>query len=213
MSYTAQPLAKPAPRYALGLPAGSVRAILAFGVLAASWLIVLVPLRGKTLPMVFIYLQFLMVLILGHYFTAHGYTIGKRVSTRSPLGLPTGSVRILLILGYAGLAWYLYHRGRDLEYTMPDQGDVALMLGLMVGGFFLGHFVNDVVEWVAGDPPPYWYQDVQAWIALLALCGLVILVIKHLFINPGLPPEEHIQMTKFEAGLAGVVGFYFGARS
>jgi hypothetical protein len=201
------------PRYALGMPAGSVRALLAFGVLGSLWLVVLGHSRDQKVPMVFIYLQFLMVLILGHFFTAHGYTIGKKVSSRSPLWLPGGSVRILLILGYSGLAYYLYHRGRELQYATPDQGDVALMLGLMLGGFFIGHFVNDVVEFLSGGQPPYWYQDIQAWFALISLIGLMILVFKHMFINPGLPPDEQLQLTKFEAGLAGVVGFYFGARS
>src|SRR5258707_13249355 len=96
------------PRHALGLPAGSVRALLAFGVLGYLWVLALAPTReGKSLltenlqaSQAFIYLQFLMVLILAHFFTAHGRSIGHQVSRRSPLGLPRGSVRILLLGGY-----------------------------------------------------------------------------------------------------------------
>src|SRR5262245_49493836 len=69
-------------RHALGLPAGSVRALLAFGALIYLWILVLSPGRDGEGPLAareasqaFIYLQFLMVLILAHYFTAHGRSI------------------------------------------------------------------------------------------------------------------------------------------
>src|SRR4051812_32540137 len=75
------PSAAPPPvqtRHALGLPAGSVRALLAFGILGLSWLLVW---RYSTasdtkLPLEFIYLQYLGVLILAHFFAAHGGSIG-----------------------------------------------------------------------------------------------------------------------------------------
>ena len=93
---------EPAPRpvrHALNLPAGSIRALLAFGVLGYLWILALKrdqagkPLLTHTeVSLPFIYLQFLMVLILASFFAAHGATIGSHVSERSPLGLPRGSV-------------------------------------------------------------------------------------------------------------------------
>src|SRR5262249_40544972 len=108
------PVHLPPRRHALGLPAGSIRALLAFGVLALLWALLLNYVRQKgegadlpKLPVDFIYLQYLMILILAHFFTAHGHTIGPKVSTGSPLGLPRGSIRFLLLLGVLGLAYYL----------------------------------------------------------------------------------------------------------
>src|SRR5689334_7415369 len=70
----------PPPRHALGLPAGSIRALLALGVLALLWLLALRPLQDAPgapyeikLPTAFMDLQILMVLILAHFFAAHGH--------------------------------------------------------------------------------------------------------------------------------------------
>src|SRR5260370_37946074 len=72
-------------RHALGLPAGSVRALLAFMVLGLLWALAYSA-QEKDLPVTFVYLQYLMVLILAHYFAAHGSSIGGQTHTRSPLG-------------------------------------------------------------------------------------------------------------------------------
>src|SRR5436305_1100164 len=95
----------PPPRHAFALPAASIRALLALGVLGYLWLLVVRKdgLANKEASLAFIYLQALMLLILAHFFTAHNSTIGSRVSGgRSPLGLPSGSIRILLVAGYLG---------------------------------------------------------------------------------------------------------------
>ena len=115
--------ALPPPRHALGLPAGSVRALLALAVLGMLWLLALRPLPGQAeaaseikLPTVFMDLQILMVLILAHFFAAHGNSIRAGGAGRSPLGLPRGSVRFLLLAGYLGLAAFLYHTQPKFEY-------------------------------------------------------------------------------------------------
>src|SRR4051794_29926942 len=98
---TAAPYTPPPPRHALGLPAGSVRALLALSVLGLLWTIALNPKRQATLPLDFLYLLVLMVLIPAHYFAAHGSTIGRNVSGgSSALGLPSGSVRFILLAGF-----------------------------------------------------------------------------------------------------------------
>ena len=94
-------LSRPPPRrHAFGLPAGSVRALLALAVLGLLWTVALTHPHGETvseadkhLPTILIGLQILMVLILVHFFTAHGNTIGRHISGASPLGLPGGSIR------------------------------------------------------------------------------------------------------------------------
>src|SRR5438876_10483917 len=111
MSTPPAPAAPQYRRHALGLPAGSIRALLAFMVLAVLWLLALFANRAegeayalaKPLPLAFIYLQYVMILILAHFFAAHGNTIGRQVSPHSPLHLPAGTVRFLLLVGYLGL--------------------------------------------------------------------------------------------------------------
>jgi hypothetical protein len=206
------------PRHALGLPAGSIRALLAFGVLGYLWILVLQPgpegqgpLASKQASLSFIYLQFLMVLILAHFFTAHGRTIGPHVSTASPLGLPRGSVRFLLLAGYIGLAVYLYQN--QPTFQMPASGPVFLLLLVLVSAYFLGHVLTGAVRFLGRGTLPAWFQDIQAWIALLAILLLGIVAIVRLIINTDLPLENQINMPTAEATLAGLVGFYFGARS
>ncbi len=203
------------PRHALGLPAGSIRAILALALLAMLWIIALRPLiQGQALaefqlPVEFVYLQIVMVLILAHFFAAHGGTIGAHTG-RSPLGLPRGSVRFLLLAGYLGLAVYLYRT--QPKYEVPKQQAFFLLLLLLFSDFFLGHLLTAAVRRASGTLP-YWFQDIQAWVALLAMGALAILMVVELFINPSLSLEQKIDLPTLEAVLAGLVGFYFGARS
>jgi hypothetical protein len=208
----------PRPRHALGLPAGSIRAVLALGILGYLWLLVLKgapegtsPLGNPQVSLAFIYLQFLMVLILAHFFTAHGHSIGRHVSHGSPLGLPAGSVRFLLLAGYLGLAFYLYHTHPD--FVPPPTGPIVIMLLVLTTAFFLGYLVTAMMRWLGGGTLPAWFQDIQAWVAILALLVLGIIVVVRLVINTSLPLEQQIDLPITEAFLAGLVGFYFGARS
>jgi hypothetical protein len=208
----------PPPRHALGLPAGSIRALLAFGVLAYLWILAVAPGEGgkpllatEKASQAFIYLQFLMVLIIAHFFTAHGHTIGKQVSRRSPLGLPRGSVRLILLGGYLGLAYYMYTT--KPAFQMPETGPVLLMLGVLLTAFFLGHLITGFVRFLGRGTLPYWFQDIQAWFALIGLLLMGVIVIVRLAINRSLPLEMQLDLSVTESILAGVVGFYFGARS
>ena len=204
------------PRHALGLPAGSIRAILALGVLGYLWLLVLSPakdggslLAGAQASRAFIYLQVLMVLILAHFFTAHGKTIGGAVSDRSPLGMPRGSVRFFLLAAYLGLAYYMYHQ--KLEFQISETGPVFLDLAILVSAFIFGHVSTGMVRGISGNLPA-WYQDIQAWFALIALLTLGVIVLIRL-INNHVLYENQIDPEVVEMTLAGFVGFYFGARS
>jgi hypothetical protein len=207
----------PPPRHALGLPAGSIRALLALTVLGLLWLLALRPLPGHEgsageikLPTVFMDLQILMVLILAHFFAAHGNSIRAGGAGPSPLGLPRGSVRFLLLAGYLGLAAFLYHTQPKFEY--PSTSAFILLL-VLVSGFFLGHLLTGIVRAFSRGLLPFWFQDVQAWAALLAILCMGVILIIQIFINPSVPLEQQLDLPVVEAILAALVGFYFGARS
>src|SRR5438445_434686 len=79
-------------RPALGLPVGSVRAILGLSVLASLWAMAIV--HPDRLPATFVYLTILKLFILVHYFAAHGkHTVAGQ---KHALGLPSGTIRFVL---------------------------------------------------------------------------------------------------------------------
>jgi hypothetical protein len=211
----------PAPRrHALGLPAGSVRALLALAVLGLLWAVALTHPHGETvseadkhLPTILIGLQILMVLILVHFFTAHGHTIGRHISTAPPLGLPGGSIRVILAAGYIGLSAFLLYN--EADFDLPEKGalwSLLLELVVLLVCYFVGMLVTRLVRIGWGEPPPAPYQDIEAWVAILALLGLGIAVLVHL-INRSIAAENKISLDMAQAVLSGLIGLYFGARS
>ena len=207
-------------RHAWGLPAGSIRALLALGVLGLLWFVALYHPRTETtaeadkhLPLILISLQILMVLILVHFFTAHGKTIGRHVSTASPLGLPGGSIRFVLAAGYIGLCVFLFYNHAD--FALPANTSLWSLLLLLVVtlvAYFAGLVISGLVRRIWGDPPPAPYQDLEAWVAMLAMLGLVVIVLIEL-INRRVSAEYEIPMDTAQAVVSGLIGLYFGARS
>src|SRR5712691_5655550 len=123
-------------RQPLGLPAGSVRALLTFIVLGLIWALMLLQ---KEIPL---YLFYLMFLILGSFFAAHGHSIaGPAGDSRNPLYLPRGTLRTLIILGFAAVLGWRYYVNPDwralleIKQAVVEQPYLPLVL---LGGFFLG---------------------------------------------------------------------------
>ena len=83
---------------------------------------------------------------------------------------------------------------------------------MLLSGFFLGHLVTGSVRNFSGGVLPFWFQDVQAWAAMLAIICMGIILIVQLFINPSLSLGEQLDLPVVEAILAALVGLYFGTR-
>ncbi len=206
----------PVRRHPLGLPAGSVRALLAFMVFGIFWTLLLLPERVDVDVRVPQYLYYLMFLILGHYFAARGHTpVIPGVRQHHPLYLPRGSLRLLMILGFtAALAWGFYHNPRFFDRLKPLQvAELPYLPLALLGAFFLGIIVARVADRLLAGPAglPAWFQDVLAWVSLIALVSLVIEVVVRLVINPTL--NRPLELPHWEGYLAAVVGFYFGLKS
>lgn len=198
-------------RHALGLPAGSIRALLTavvFGLLAA----LLITGEQGRVPLLYNYLWYLLLLIIAHFFAAHGNSIRTHPDERSPLGLPRGFFRFLFVAGFIGLIAWLYYMHQSFE--PPRETSPANPL-ILLAGFFLGVCVARVVAWTSGDQgPPFWFQDLQAWVALIAVLALAVQVVVLVFINPSVSEDKRL-LTEghWEGAFAAIVGFYFGARS
>jgi hypothetical protein len=172
--------------HALGLPAGSIRALLAVLVFATVWGMLLVR-PSQEVPD---YLGDLLFVIMGHYFAARRSGGGAREpgeeSGPPPLYLPRGSVRMALVAGTAAVAAVLYRRG---VLTRVDRNPGVTTL-VLVCGFLVGVVLNALTGW--------WRQRVkrrhralegaQAVGAMAAALLLIALACNRLY--PFVPPEQ-----------------------
>jgi hypothetical protein len=79
---------------------------------------------------------------------------------------------------------------------------------LLLGGFFVGALLHPLI---GRDNPSVAIQDLQAWLALVAVAGLCIAAIIHFVVEAS--TSRPVSEPGWEMWLAGIVAFYFGARS
>src|SRR5262249_39550446 len=142
----------------------------------------------------FVYLQVVMLVMLCQFLAAHGTTIGRQVSRFSPLWMPRFTVRLLLLVGYFGLAYWTF-RNRDVfkQYGVPDVEQVVIVLAIVMAAFVAGRTSSQVMRWWGGGGIPYWVLDVQAWVSLVALLLLFWVLISRLVINPTMTDVKNQQ--------------------
>jgi hypothetical protein len=150
------------------------------------------------------------------FFASHGSTIALRHEPDpSPLWLPGGILRILLLFGtIAILAWRLFTDPEVLKFRLtPDptawENHRALYLGFsLVGGYGVGWVLARLLGPLRTRPA---VLDVQAAVALFAMLLLTIAFILEVFVQPDL--EKRIDTSMFECILVAIVAGYFGVRS
>ncbi len=199
----------------LGMPPGSVRALLSLMVMGLIWTLLLMP--DEKAVKVPIYLYYLMFLVLGHYFAAHGHSIaGPDSGNASPLHLPRGTIRAVLILGFVGVLGWRYYITRDpvkmfrLQEPLLDQPYLPLVL---IGAFFLGHLLSRLFgPLVAREGGAYWLQDMRSWLALLGAVGLGVEVLIQVVINPSVEAASRLNPHPWQMVLPAIICFYFGSR-
>jgi len=200
--------------HALGLPAGSIRAVLAILVFGTVWALLLVRPTAEIPD----HLRDLLFIIMGHYFATRHRAAEDPEPGPPPLFLPRGSVRLILIAGSIAVAVLLFRHG---QLTALDRNPAVVTL-LLVGGFLLGVAMNAAMSWWRnrGHRTPRIVEDVRAIVSLAAAGLLIFLVWNRLqpLVPPGeidqlIPPGIHLGHLGPEQILAAVVGFYFGSRS
>src|SRR5262249_45949407 len=148
--------------HALGLPSGSIRALLAILVFGTVWALLLMRPAAEGPE----YLRDLLFIIMGHYFAARHRAPEGPEPGPPPLYLPRGSVRLLLVGGSIAVAVMLHHRG---QLTSLDRNPGVVTL-LLVGGFLLGVAMNAAISWWKGrgHRTPRVVEDLRAIVSLAA---------------------------------------------
>src|SRR5436853_266878 len=95
----------------------------------------------------------------------------------------------------------------DRRCIMPDAAVKRHALNLPAGSVRAAH----VLGVVGLENPPMAWQDFEAWISVVALVGLGLAAINHLFIQAQI--DVPFEMPLWESILGSVIAFYFGARS
>jgi hypothetical protein len=186
--------------HALGLPGGSVRALIALGMVGTvCGLIIKDP--GQALPEP---LENLLFVILGHYFAARGQAPADPAGGPPPLYLPRGTVRVLLVAGLVAAGVMVVRAGG----AAAPRGLLTLVL---VAAFLLGMVMTRLTAWIGRGRKPWRpFEDLRALVGIAAAGTLAA----HAFLGV-LPGPETIGVGRvgLEQGLAALVGFYFGSRS
>jgi len=188
----------PAP---LGLPQGSVRAILALLLCGSLWYQVL-----KDLPVTPIFLES-SLLVVAFYFgvrstaPASAPVIPTAIPVKHPLGLPRGSVRGILLFGFFAVIAYLWLRGRDLaqEFVLILQVLASYLIGFAVASLIerrqrLGKKPSTVVSVFRN------LNAVWAIVLTVYMCGVILSGWR----------DFYPQYTG--NALAWIVAYYFGSR-
>jgi hypothetical protein len=194
------------PRPPLGLPPGSIRGLLAIQITVIFWIFLLVP-DDKKVPL---NLYFLLSLVMV-FFVAHGKSIARREeATPSPLWLPGGTLRFLILAGTAAVIAFVAFKHPDrLDRLTPrpdELSDWKYYLGAVAIGFVLGYGTR-----LLPFRHAWAFQAFQAWIAIIAMALLFLHVIFEVIINFSL--ENPIPAVAWQTIVTGTTAFYYGSRS
>jgi len=188
------------PHRTLNLPSGSIRALLALVVFGITMFLLVMdrPLDES--------LWLASVLVLGYYFASRQTRpeVDGDAPRSKPLGLPNGSVRVLLFVMYSAAATLLVMRWSISE--KPIIQHEAFFPMLAIASFFLGRLFRIISHGIlarAGHRLHRLMKDGQALVALgCVLCLILIFLV----------PVDVSQWAYLKKGTLSFILFYFGAR-
>jgi hypothetical protein len=188
----------------LNLPVGSVRAKLTLVIVATTWVQLL---RGVD-PSVA--LRDTLLLVLGYYFgaragppaaDAYAAPADRESNSGDPLYLPRGAIRLLIVVGFAAVAWKLHETHRLLDASGQPQP-----IFVLVSTFLLGAVAKGVASWLGHHLP----DRLRELVGHLAAAGTLLVVVAHCGLEvAGKLAEAPAWAT---TGFLGIVGFYLGKR-
>jgi len=194
----------------LGWPAGSIRGLLSLLIVLQFWLLLLLP-DSKKVPVPLT--LYLMLTLVGMFLVSHGKSIATRSDPEpSPLGLPGGTLRLLIIGGTIAVVGYLYSNDPDrlMERLRPNPAQLQFWPDIVVafvGGFFVGYTMR-----IMPFRHNWFFQALLAWTAMIAMGLLVLEIIIRAFIDPHLK-DVKLDLHVWGIIVTAIVSGYFGARS
>jgi hypothetical protein len=203
---TLEPEGSPREWPPLGLPTGSIRALLALIVVAV--VVHAVVKKGGQLDALW---TETLLIALAHYFTSRRFvalspTVVKHLQDEGilerehhPLYLPRHTIRLVLLVVFGGLAWWLQTQGRLFEPR-------SLTLLLVVAAYVLGALVRNISGWFSaktGRRPSSRWGDLKA---ILVLLGVTFAAMTEIVPNLANLPEG------IDRVALSMLLFYFGSR-
>ena len=189
----------------LGLPTGSVRALLTLIIVAV---VISNQVRGRAID--FVWSQALLVGLAQYFATRRMVSLpsdvidrledeGVLARERNPLFLPRYSIRVLIIAAFVGLAAWLYQ-----EQKLFEPASVSL-LGI-VTAYLGGTFLRGILGWInrhrSSPPSPFWGDAC----AVVVLTALVLVALPEFANTPWVIRHDLLEIA------LGMVLFYFGFR-
>jgi hypothetical protein len=199
------------PRPPLGLPPGSIRGLLSLQIAIIFWLLLIIPSDPDRKIPIPLNLYFLASLVM-MFFVSHGKSIAsRRDPAPSPLWLPGGTFRFILLAGtIAVFADLTFRHPERFARLTPDPEQMTYWLHFLIalgGGFILGYSTKILPflrhSWI--------FQAFQAWMAIIAMAILLIEMIYRVFVGTSL--TENVEPVIWSTAVTGIVAFYFGSRS
>ncbi|MES2794105.1 MAG: hypothetical protein V4719_31110 [Planctomycetota bacterium] len=192
-------------RYPLGLPSGSVRALLTLIVVGVTCTDIV-----KGIAIKAVWAETLMV-ALAHYFTSRRFVqlppeLLRKLEADDiipkeplPLYLPRGTIRLLILGSFIGVAVYQFRQG-----LLAQPSTFAIFITLLA--YFAGTTVRGVLNWWSrgkNEPQSRWWADAKA---ITVLVALIVTSLLQIVGSQSYAPQwlENITMA--------MVLFYFGSR-
>ncbi|MGA1872642.1 MAG: hypothetical protein ACMUHY_03130 [Thermoplasmatota archaeon] len=181
----------------LGLPRGSIRAILMISISAICWYLMII---GRGVPN---YLLNLVLIMIGYYFAFRSGDIDRMLNgskedgrIRHPLNLPRGTVRWMIVGGFLAAMIVQIAIGNI-------GGHEYIEFYFILFGLVIGHLARKArIEWFKLEVPSVIKHGKALLLLFIALFLLVVFV-------GGM--DEFLPPLPLRLSIA-VIGFYFGSR-
>jgi hypothetical protein len=200
-------------RHPLGLPLGSVRALISLVIAVHFWMMLVIPKPenvGEKAFHVPINLWFLMLLSMV-FFVAFNPFGSSDEDEDVRMGAPAIVLRaiILIVTGVVLVYEFLNHQERLLERLTPTGENVSkqwVACGLsLLGGLLFGKIMK-----LFPFQESQGYRAIISWLALLASIMALVLFVTETFIQPNL--QQNVDLLVLQCITTALTAFYFGAR-
>jgi len=178
------------------MPKGSIRAIATLATAGCTWGLLF---TGRPVPD---YVLDLLLAVIGYYFgfrrkvrEAGGQASDAPAKAAEPLGLPGGTIRMMLVGGFGISALILYSRGQ--------LGSSAyLEFFLILAGLIAGYFFSRLFAGMADSRVGRMINHAKGLFVLFATIQLAVLLL-----------AGHAEQSPLGLAMACTISFYFGSRS